>query len=135
MALLRDDRLHVWFPRADLQMNLPAGFGGERLFGSDFAMDDLLALAGDPQRYAATNLGAAILEGVPCRRLALRPKEPRTPQPATAYLWISAEEGLPRSSQRQTRPAVSRANPRPPGRLLCEGGVHGQADEKRRSLR
>jgi hypothetical protein len=35
VALLRDDRLHVWFPRADLQMDLPADFGGERLFGSD----------------------------------------------------------------------------------------------------
>ena len=72
--LLTDGRAHVWFPKAELVLELPTGDGGERLLGSDFALGDLLVLAEARERFDATVTGRGAEEGVRLVTLALRPR-------------------------------------------------------------
>ena len=73
-ALRRDGRVFLWLPKADLLLDLPPTMGTDRLFGSDFAMDDLLALGGGGPGFAASFGADLDVEGAPCRRVLLLPR-------------------------------------------------------------
>lgn len=84
-------RVHVLFPRADLVVELPPGLWGDRLFGSDFAIDDLLAPCGDPSRFVSKLAGAETVAGAACRRIDLFPRTPRDALTGRTSVWL--EEG------------------------------------------
>jgi len=95
MVLRRDGRVVVFLPKADLVLDLPPSLGGDRLFGSDFAADDLLALGGGVERFAATFGADETIDGVPCRRINLRPRTPASSLHALVSLWIARGGGTP----------------------------------------
>lgn len=68
------DRLHLWFPRAALALQVPVQLGAARLFGSDFALDHLQVLAGDDQRWRAVDVTAGTLGDESCQQLRLVPR-------------------------------------------------------------
>lgn len=95
MVLRRDGRVVVYLPRADLALDLPPSSAGDRLFGSDFAVDDLLALGGAPETFAATFGADDDVGGLPCRRVELRPRTPASSMYGRVTLWIARDAKTP----------------------------------------
>jgi len=95
VALLFEGRLHLYFPDADLVMDLPTGMGSERLFGLDITMQDLLALGGDPELFHVRDEGPETVAGRDARRLVLTPRRPQDSFDDEITLWLSDPEGTP----------------------------------------
>lgn len=89
-------RIHVWFPRADVVLELPPGFGGDRLFGSDFSIDDLLAPGGDPARFLAALGPEESVAGTACRRVDLHPRTQRDSLAGRTSVWLELSTLVPR---------------------------------------
>lgn len=94
-VLRRDGRVSVYLPRADLVLDLPPSAASDRLFGSDFAVDDLLALGGSSEHFAATFGLDADVNGVACRRVELRPRTPASSTYGRVVVWIARDERTP----------------------------------------
>jgi hypothetical protein len=95
MVLRRDGRVVVYMPRADLVLDLPPSSAADRLFGSDFAVDDLLALGGSTEHFAATFGADGDVGGVACRRVELRPRTPASSMYGLVVLWIARDAKTP----------------------------------------
>jgi len=94
--LVTPEDLTAWFPRAELRLDLPRALGGERLFGSDFALDDLAVMTGGRARFIAWHEGEARIDGVDCTRLVLWPKEQEASFLALVRMWVETETAAPR---------------------------------------
>jgi hypothetical protein len=95
IALRRDGRVTVLLPRSDVVLDLPPSMGGDRLFGSDFAVDDLLALGGGPDLFAATFGADGEIDGVVCRRVELRPRTSASTAVGRVDVWIARDSRTP----------------------------------------
>jgi hypothetical protein len=95
MVLRRDGRVVMFLPRADLVLDLPPSLGADRLFGSDFAVDDLLALGGGADAFAATLAADEDLGGVACRRVELRPRTPSSSPYGRVSIWVARDARTP----------------------------------------
>lgn len=93
--LRRNGRVYLFFPIPDLLLSLPSSMGSDRLFGSDFSMDDVLAPGGSLSKFTATFAGEETLSGVPCRRLKLLPRTPAASLYGEVRLWVSLDGSIP----------------------------------------
>ena len=94
VALLQEGRMHLYFPKADLVVDVPTG-GGWRVFGTDFTVEDLFVLGADPSRYDAVVEGTERLDGVPCQRLLLLPRSAADSFDEEIRLWVSEDGHVP----------------------------------------
>ncbi len=78
VVLLRDEHMHVYLPAVDLVLELPAA-GSSRLFGSDFALDDLLLLGGSRTLPVVVEETMELVGDAHCRRVLLMPADETTP--------------------------------------------------------
>jgi len=95
VLLRRDGRVYLFFPRADLLLNLPPLMDSFPLFGSDFSTDDLLALADFPSRFRIDGDGEENLSGIPAHRYRLTPKTAALPPYAAVRLWVARDGRAP----------------------------------------
>jgi hypothetical protein len=106
MAALRvDGRVRVWFPAAEVQVDLPPSLGGDRLLGSDITYDDLLALGGGARGFVATYVAEEDRVGERCHHLRLVPSTPAVSLLDRIELWIAVADGLPLAQESHTRRA------------------------------
>jgi len=94
-VLLADGALHLWFPRAELLLALPPALGGGRLFGSDFALDELLVLSAGPEHWQGAVRGRQAEGGVRRVTLELREREATTAAPSVR-LQLDEQDAAPR---------------------------------------
>lgn len=94
IVLKRDSRIYLFFPRADLLLNLPASMGADRLFGSDFSVDDLLSLGAASSRFTVTFAGEENMDGLACLRFRLVPRASSSPY-AEVRLWVARADHVP----------------------------------------
>ena len=95
VLLSRDKRVYLYFPGADLRLDLPSMMGSFPLFGSDFCADDFFAFADLSAKFIVQSDGEESLSGVETKRYRLVPRARDTTLYAAARLWVSRSRGLP----------------------------------------
>jgi hypothetical protein len=95
IVLRREGRVYLFFPRADLLVNLPPLMGSFPLFGSDFSTDDLLAFADFSSRFEVRDDGEEVFSGVPSYRYRLAPHAATSSPYAEIRLWVARNGRVP----------------------------------------
>lgn len=95
VVLNHGSRTYLYFPGADLRLDLPPMMGSLPLFGSDFCSEDLFALTDLAAKYVVQSDGEESLSGVETKRYRLVPRARDTSLYAAVRLWVSRSRGLP----------------------------------------
>ncbi|HEY2988948.1 MAG TPA: outer membrane lipoprotein-sorting protein [Candidatus Binatia bacterium] len=95
VILRKNERIYIFFPRADLLLNLPPLMSAFPLFGSDFSSDDLLAFADFGARFTVHRDGEENLSGISSLRYRLAPHAGTTSPYSEIRLWVGRDGKQP----------------------------------------
>lgn len=90
--LKRQTEMWNWMPTVSRMMKIPSSMMGQSWMGSDFTNDDLVRMNSIVEDYTHTVLGEETLEGYPCYKVELIPKEEAAVVWGKLVVWVAKEE-------------------------------------------
>jgi outer membrane lipoprotein-sorting protein len=90
--LKRKTEMWNWMPTVSRMMKIPSSMMGQSWMGSDLTNDDMVRMNSIVEDYTHKIIGEETLEGYPCYKIELIPKEDAAVVWGKLVLWVSKEE-------------------------------------------